>query len=79
VKLAAEELNALAGHSEGFSGAELEQGIVAALYTSHSTKQPMCAALILHELRGTQPLSVVMAEQVNGLRAWARDRTVAAE
>jgi hypothetical protein len=79
VKLAPEELNALAGHSEGFSGAELEQGIVAALYTSHSTKQPMCAALILHELRETQPLSVVMAEQVNGLRAWARDRTVPAD
>jgi hypothetical protein len=79
VKLAPEELNALAGHSEGFSGAELEQGIVAALYTSHSTKQPMCAALILHELRATQPLSVVMAEQVNGLRAWARDRTVPAD
>jgi SpoVK/Ycf46/Vps4 family AAA+-type ATPase len=79
VKLAPEELNALAGHSEGFSGAELEQGIVAALYTSHSANQPMCAALILHELRATQPLSVVMAEQVNGLRAWARERTVPAE
>jgi hypothetical protein len=79
VKLAPEELNALAGHSEGFSGAELEQGIVAALYTAHSTKQAMCAALILHELRATQPLSVVMAEQVNGLRAWARERTVPAD
>ncbi|HVY82560.1 MAG TPA: AAA family ATPase [Steroidobacteraceae bacterium] len=78
VKLTPEELGALAAHSEGFSGAELEQGIVAALYTAHSTKQPMCAALILHELRATQPLSVVMAEQINGLRAWARDRTVPA-
>jgi hypothetical protein len=79
VTLTPEELGALAAHSEGFSGAELEQGIVAALYTAHSTKQPMCAALILHELRATQPLSVVMAEQVNGLRAWARDRTVPAD
>ncbi|MEO8464953.1 MAG: AAA family ATPase [Gammaproteobacteria bacterium] len=79
VNLSAEELGALAGHSEGFSGAELEQGIVAGLYTSRSTKQPMCAALILHELRATQPLSVVMAEQVAALRAWARDRTVPAD
>jgi hypothetical protein len=79
VKLAPEELQVLAGHSEGFSGAELEQAIVAALYTSHSTKQSMCAALILHELRATQPLSVVMAEQVAALRAWARDRTVPAD
>jgi hypothetical protein len=79
VQLAAEELNVLAARSEGFSGAELEQGIVAALYTAHSTKQQMSAALILHELRETQPLSVVMAEHVNALRAWARDRTVPAD
>ena len=79
VQLVPEELSALAAHSEGFSGAELEQAIVAALYTSHSTKQQMCAALILHELRETQPLSVVMAEQVSALRAWARERTVPAD
>jgi SpoVK/Ycf46/Vps4 family AAA+-type ATPase len=79
VNLSPEELNALAGHCEGFSGAELEQGIVAALYTSRSAKQPMCAALILHELRATRPLSVVMAEQVTALREWARERTVPAD
>jgi hypothetical protein len=79
VQLAPEELSALAGHSEGFSGAELEQAIVAALYTAHSTRQQMCAALILHELRETQPLSVVMGEQVSALRAWARERTVPAD
>jgi hypothetical protein len=79
VDLTPQELSTLASHSEGFSGAELEQGIVAALYTSHSTRQPMCAALVLHELRATQPLSVVMAEQVSALRAWARDRTVPAD
>jgi ATP-dependent Zn protease len=79
VNLAPEELIALAGQSEGFSGAELEQSIVAALYTSRSTRQPISAALILQELRATQPLSVVMAEQVAALRAWARDRTVPAD
>ncbi|HEV7714601.1 MAG TPA: AAA family ATPase [Steroidobacteraceae bacterium] len=79
MELSAPELNALAGRSEGFSGAELEQAIVAALYTSHSTKQPMSASLIAQELRATQPLSVVMAEQVASLRAWARDRTVPAD
>jgi len=31
------------------------------------------------ELRGTRPLSVLMAEQVNALRAWAATRTVAAD
>jgi hypothetical protein len=39
----------------------------------------MSAALIAHELKATQPLSVVMGEQVAALRAWARDRTVPAD
>jgi hypothetical protein len=69
----------LAERSEGFSGAELEQAVVAALYTAHSLKQPMNAALIAHELAATQPLSVVMGEQIASLRAWARDRTVPAD
>jgi hypothetical protein len=79
ITLSAPEAAALADRSEGFSGAELEQAVVAALYTSHSLKQPMSAALIAHELAGTQPLSVVMAEKVAELRAWARDRTVPAD
>jgi ATPase family associated with various cellular activities (AAA) len=79
VTLSPQESQALADRSEGFSGAELEQAIVAALYTSHSTKQPMCAALIAHELKATQPLSVVMGEQIAALRAWAKDRTVPAD
>jgi hypothetical protein len=79
VALTKPELAALAARTEGYSGAELEQGIVAALYTAHASKRPMSAALIAHELQSTQPLSVVMAEQVAALRAWARDRTVPAD
>ncbi len=79
IKLSPEEIAVLTAHCEGFSGAELEQAIVAAMYSSHATKQPMSAALILRELRATQPLSVVMAEQVAALRAWAQDRTVPAD
>jgi hypothetical protein len=79
VTLTPQELAALAARSEGYSGAELEQAIVAALYTAHSTKLPMSASLIAHELKSTQPLSVVMGEQIASLRAWARDRTVPAD
>jgi hypothetical protein len=79
VTLSAPEAAALADRSEGFSGAELEQAVVAALYTSHSLKHPMSAALIAREIAATQPLSVVMAEQVGALRAWAKDRTVSAD
>ncbi len=73
------DLDALAAHSEGFSGAEIEQAVVAALYAAHAESRPLAHDHVLAELRNTRPLSVLMAEQVNGLREWARTRTVPAD
>jgi SpoVK/Ycf46/Vps4 family AAA+-type ATPase len=73
------ELAALASHCESFSGAEIEQAIVAALYSAHAAKQPVTAALIAHEMQTTRPLAVVMGEKVAALRAWASSRTVTAD
>lgn len=72
-------LNTLVDASDGFSGAEIEQAIVSALYAAHADKAPVDEARLLAELRGTRPLSVLMAEQVQGLRDWARTRTVPAD
>jgi SpoVK/Ycf46/Vps4 family AAA+-type ATPase len=77
--LNAAELAALASRCEGFSGAEIEQAIVAALYSAHSTKQVVSAGLVAHEMQTTRPLAVVMAEKVAALRAWAAGRTVSAD
>ena len=73
------ELAALAGRCENFSGAEIEQAVVAALYSAHAAKQPVTAAMIAHEMQSTRPLAVVMAEKVAALREWARSRTVSAD
>jgi len=73
------DLVALTAASEGFSGAEIEQAIVSALYTAHAEAKPVDTDMLLHEIRNTRPLSVVMAEQVNALRAWASERTVPAD
>jgi hypothetical protein len=73
------ELAALASRSESFSGAEIEQAIVAALYSAHAARQPVTAAMIAHEMQTTRPLAVVMAEKVAALRAWAGSRTVSAD
>jgi ATPase family associated with various cellular activities (AAA) len=73
------DLTVLAGRCEGFSGAEIEQAIVAALYSAHSTAQPVSATLVAHEMQSTRPLAVVMAEKVAALRAWASGRTVSAD
>lgn len=79
VTLTPQEVLALAKRSAGFSGAELEQAIVAALYSARAGNHPATAASIAQELLATKPLSVVMAEKIETLRAWARDRTVPAE
>jgi hypothetical protein len=77
--LTPDDLVVLAKRSERFSGAELEQAVVSALYTAHARGVPPAAALIAEEMRATRPLAVVMAEQVDALRAWARSRTVSAD
>jgi ATPase family associated with various cellular activities (AAA) len=79
LNLSPEELAALAGRCENFSGAEIEQAIVAALYSAHAAKQPVTAAMIAHEMQSTRPLAVVMAEKVAALREWASSRTVSAD
>jgi hypothetical protein len=70
--------DALAGACPGFSGAEIEQAIVAALYQAHAVGKPLDAAMISDEIQRTRPLAVVMAEQIGALRAWAAERAVPA-
>jgi SpoVK/Ycf46/Vps4 family AAA+-type ATPase len=72
------DLNALAEASNGFTGAEIEQAVVSALYTAFSKGMEVTSAIIAAELGATKPLSVTRAEDVNALREWARDRAVMA-
>ena len=73
------ELPTLAAASAGFSGAEIEQSIASALYTAFGKKQELNTEILLGEIRGTQPLSVTRAEDVQAIREWARSRAVAAD
>jgi ATPase family associated with various cellular activities (AAA) len=73
------ELPKLAAASAGFSGAEIEQSIASALYTAFGKKQELNTEILLGEIRGTQPLSVTRAEDVQAIREWARSRAVAAD
>jgi SpoVK/Ycf46/Vps4 family AAA+-type ATPase len=69
----------LALQCDGFSGAEIEQAIVAALYEAHAAKKGLGNEAIEQEFKRTRPLSVVMAEKVAALREWARGRAVPAD
>jgi len=73
------DLAKLAGASEGFSGAEIEQAIVAGLYTAFHAKQQLTTEILIAEIQGTQPLSVTRAEEVQSIRAWAKTRAVPAD
>ena len=72
------DLAALAAASEGFSGAEIEQAVVAALYTAFARHVELATEHILEEIKVTKPLSVTRAEEVEELREWARGRAVPA-
>jgi hypothetical protein len=76
---AAFDLSALAHASEGFSGAEIEQAIVSALYDTAGSGAAPDQAALCHALEQTRPLSVLMREPVQALRAWARERCVPAD
>ena len=77
--LAQFDLGRLSALSDGFSGAEIEQAIVAASYEAHARRTPLCQKDIENAITQTQPLSVVMAERVQALRDWAASRTVRAD
>ena len=73
------DVSALAAAAQGFSGAELEQVVVSALYTAHSEQRTLDTQALMQAIRDTRPLSVLMAEQVQTLREWALPRTVPAD
>jgi SpoVK/Ycf46/Vps4 family AAA+-type ATPase len=68
----------LADSSDGFSGAEIEQAVVSALYEARGAGLPLDEAGLLVALRSTRPLSVLRAEEVSELREWASGRCVPA-
>ena len=72
------DLTLLADFSEGFSGAEIEQAVVSALYSARSASREMTTSMIMDELNSTSPLSKVMKEHILSLRQWAQGRTVRA-
>jgi SpoVK/Ycf46/Vps4 family AAA+-type ATPase len=70
------DLDSVTEAAKGFSGAEIEQAIVSALYAAHAHGAELATGHLIEELRNTQPLSVVMSERIAALREWASGRTV---
>jgi AAA+ superfamily predicted ATPase len=71
---AAFDLDELLAASEGFSGAEIEQAIISALYDAFYVGRDLRTGDVLRSIHETVPLSRTMSERVSELRAWADGR-----
>jgi SpoVK/Ycf46/Vps4 family AAA+-type ATPase len=72
------DLRGMAEKAVDFSGAEIEQAIISALYRTTSRKVPVKTNHILEQIRATKPLAALKDEEINLLREWAGERTIPA-
>jgi ATP-dependent 26S proteasome regulatory subunit len=68
------DLSQLAKVADGFSGAEIEQALIAAMYDAFAQNREFTQLDIIAAIKATLPLSRTMTEQVTALRDWARQR-----
>ncbi|MGF1590490.1 MAG: AAA family ATPase [Pleurocapsa sp.] len=68
------DLEQLTKVSDGFSGAEIEQAIIAAMYDAFAQDREFTQLDIIAAIKATLPLSRTMTEQVTALRDWAGQR-----
>ncbi|HSP15421.1 MAG TPA: AAA family ATPase [Thermoanaerobaculia bacterium] len=68
------DLDALSAASEGYSGAEIEQSIIAALYRCLRSKESLTTPALLSAVKATVPLSVTRREDIEELRHSASGR-----
>jgi AAA+ superfamily predicted ATPase len=64
----------LARHSDGFSGAEIEEAVISGLFDAFGQGGDLTTEILLATLSETVPLSKTMSEELTRLRGWARGR-----
>ena len=73
------DMKKLAKLTKGFSGSEIEQLVVSAIYSAHAESNEVNMQSLMHEIEITKPLSILMAEKIEALRNWAKGRTVSVD
>jgi SpoVK/Ycf46/Vps4 family AAA+-type ATPase len=73
------DLDRLAGVSDGYSGAEIEQAVISALHEAYSKKKNLTTDGIVSAVKNSPPLSVTMREKVEALLEWSQGRCVPAD
>ncbi|WP_079912063.1 AAA family ATPase [Paenibacillus sp. 32352] len=72
------DLNALAEASEGYSGAEIEKVLEAAMFYAFSQKRDFTTDDMLRAIQSKIPLSITMKEKIEAIRAWGKLRAKSA-
>jgi SpoVK/Ycf46/Vps4 family AAA+-type ATPase len=70
-KLREYDLRGLAAATEGYSGAEIEQAIIAAMHDAFDENREFTDQDLLRAIRETVPLSRTAREQIERLKQWA--------
>lgn len=70
------DLPALVEATEGFSGAEIEQMILSAFYRALYERHAVDTPLLIQEIKATVPLSISRREDLQRLRAIAKERFI---
>jgi ATP-dependent 26S proteasome regulatory subunit len=69
------DLKGLSKATDGFSGAEIEQIVVGALFVAFDQDRELSQGDLIAEAKAVVPLSVMMREEIDELRTWAQLRT----
>ncbi len=72
------DMDYLAESTSGLNGAEIEQGIISALFESSSKEVDLSEHILANSLRNIVPLSRTMRERIQKIESWARDRAMKA-
>jgi SpoVK/Ycf46/Vps4 family AAA+-type ATPase len=73
------DLGVLADSSKDLTGSEIEQAIMSGLFHAIAENREVVTEDILKAIAETHPLSSLMAEKIEHLRAWADNRCVRAD
>jgi SpoVK/Ycf46/Vps4 family AAA+-type ATPase len=67
-------LDNLAKLSHGYSGAEIEQIVISALYDAFDSNEEMTDERLINSIKETIPLSHTMEDKITKIREWAKTR-----
>ena len=68
------DIRTLVSLSNGFSGAEIEQAIIAAMFEAFSEDREIETTDIINSMEDIVPLSRLMKEEITELRTWSQSR-----